>query len=80
MARVRLLSLQILVGFAMLAVWHVLTVYPILGDPKKIQFFFSDLILGKFRNHGFYFADISKFFHISPKHTKFRLIIPRDLA
>jgi NitT/TauT family transport system permease protein len=25
----------------MLAIWHVLTVYPIIGQPKQIQFFFS---------------------------------------
>ncbi|KMO24898.1 ABC transporter permease, partial [Methylobacterium aquaticum] len=30
-----------LVGLAGLAIWHVLTVYPILGSPKQIQFFFS---------------------------------------
>jgi NitT/TauT family transport system permease protein len=41
MARVKLLSLQILIGLIMLLIWHVLTVYPIIGDPKKIQFFFS---------------------------------------
>jgi NitT/TauT family transport system permease protein len=41
MNRVRLLSLQVLVGIGMLVVWHVLTVYPIVGSPKQIQFFFS---------------------------------------
>ena len=41
MTRVRLLALQILVGVGMLVLWHVLTVYPIIGDPKNVQFFFS---------------------------------------
>ena len=41
MNRLRLLVLQIAVGIGFLAVWHVLTVYPILGAPKQIQFFFS---------------------------------------
>ena len=39
--RLGLLALQILVGLIGLAIWHVLTVYPILGAPKQIQFFFS---------------------------------------
>ena len=39
--RLGLLALQILVGLVGLAIWHVLTVYPILGAPKQIQFFFS---------------------------------------
>jgi NitT/TauT family transport system permease protein len=41
MERLKLTALQIGVGLAALLIWHVLTVYPILGDPKKIQFFFS---------------------------------------
>jgi len=41
MTRTKLLTLQVLVGLTMLAIWHVLTVYPILGQPKQIQFFFS---------------------------------------
>ena len=41
MNRVRLLALQVGVGIAMLVLWHVLTVYPILGAPRQIQFFFS---------------------------------------
>jgi NitT/TauT family transport system permease protein len=40
-SRTRLFALQILVGVAMLVIWHVLTVYPIIGQPKQIQFFFS---------------------------------------
>jgi NitT/TauT family transport system permease protein len=39
--RLGLLALQILVGLVALAIWHVLTVYPILGQPKQVQFFFS---------------------------------------
>jgi NitT/TauT family transport system permease protein len=41
MNRTRLLILQILVGLGILVIWHVLTVYPIIGQPKQIQFFFS---------------------------------------
>jgi NitT/TauT family transport system permease protein len=41
MKRVRLLSLQILVMVVFLLVWHVVTAYPIMGDVKTIQFFFS---------------------------------------
>ncbi|MGL5362023.1 MAG: ABC transporter permease [Bosea sp. (in: a-proteobacteria)] len=41
MNRIKLLSLQLLVAVVFLAIWHVLTVYPLIGDPKKIQFFFS---------------------------------------
>lgn len=41
MNRLKLLTLQIGVGLFVLLVWHVLTAYPILGDPKQIQFFFS---------------------------------------
>jgi NitT/TauT family transport system permease protein len=39
--RVKLLGLQIAVGLGFLGVWHALTVYPILGPTKQIQFFFS---------------------------------------
>jgi NitT/TauT family transport system permease protein len=39
--RLTLLALQVLVGLFGLAVWHVLTVYPIVGQPRQIQFFFS---------------------------------------
>jgi NitT/TauT family transport system permease protein len=41
MSRTRLLTLQVLVGLGILLLWHVLTVYPIIGQPKQIQFFFS---------------------------------------
>ncbi|TXM68032.1 ABC transporter permease [Methylobacterium sp. WL120] len=41
MNRFGLLALQILVGVAGFAIWHVLTVYPVLGQPRQIQFFFS---------------------------------------
>jgi NitT/TauT family transport system permease protein len=41
MKRVKLLSLQILVMVVFLLVWHVVTAYPIMGDVKTIQFFFS---------------------------------------
>jgi NitT/TauT family transport system permease protein len=41
MKRVKLLSLQILVMVGFLLVWHVVTAYPIMGDVKTIQFFFS---------------------------------------
>jgi NitT/TauT family transport system permease protein len=41
MNRVKLTALQVLVGVAALALWHVLTVYPIIGSPRNIQFFFS---------------------------------------
>jgi NitT/TauT family transport system permease protein len=41
MSRPKLLAMQVGVGLAMLLLWHVLTVYPILGAPKQIQFFFS---------------------------------------
>ncbi len=33
--RLGLLALQILVGLVGLAIWHVLTVYPILGAPSR---------------------------------------------
>ncbi|HKH33341.1 MAG TPA: ABC transporter permease [Beijerinckiaceae bacterium] len=41
MNRAKLLALQVLVGIGMLVIWHVLTVYPIIGAPKQVQFFFS---------------------------------------
>jgi NitT/TauT family transport system permease protein len=41
MKQLKLLFLQVLVAVIGLAIWHVLTVYPVIGDPKKIQFFFS---------------------------------------
>ena len=41
MNRLVLLALQVGVALVGLAVWHVLTVYPVLGQPKQIQFFFS---------------------------------------
>jgi NitT/TauT family transport system permease protein len=41
MSRTKLLAWQVGVGFALLVLWHVVTVYPILGSPKQIQFFFS---------------------------------------
>jgi NitT/TauT family transport system permease protein len=39
--RLGLLALQVLVGLTGLAIWHVLTVYPVFGAPKQVQFFFS---------------------------------------
>jgi NitT/TauT family transport system permease protein len=41
MNQAKLRLLQVGVGIAALILWHVLTVYPILGSPKQIQFFFS---------------------------------------
>ncbi|MGO4666144.1 ABC transporter permease [Bosea sp. 2YAB26] len=41
MNRLTLLALQILVAVVFLLIWHVFTVYPLLGDTKTIQFFFS---------------------------------------
>ncbi len=41
MNRTLLLSLQIGVAVAMIAVWHVLTTTTLIGDPDKLQFFFS---------------------------------------
>jgi NitT/TauT family transport system permease protein len=41
MKRARLVALQILVAVLGLAVWHVLTTTWVMGDPKKLQFFFS---------------------------------------
>jgi NitT/TauT family transport system permease protein len=39
--RTKLVAWQVGVGIGMLMLWHVLTVYPILGAPRQIQFFFS---------------------------------------
>ena len=44
MSGLRLLLLQIGVGLAMLLVWHLVSTYPIVGDVKTIQFFFSNPI------------------------------------
>jgi NitT/TauT family transport system permease protein len=41
MKRVKLLFLQAMVMVVALAIWHVVTAYPIMGDVKTIQFFFS---------------------------------------
>jgi len=41
MSRARLLFLQAMVMVVFLLFWHVATAYPILGDIKTIQFFFS---------------------------------------
>jgi NitT/TauT family transport system permease protein len=41
MNRSKLLVLQVLVAVVLLAIWHVITVYPIVGQPKNLQFFFS---------------------------------------
>lgn len=41
MNRLTLLLAQLGVGLAILAVWHVLTAYPIFGSVKNAQFFFS---------------------------------------
>ncbi len=41
MKRATLLALQVGVGLLLLVIWHVLTAYPILGDVKTAQFFFS---------------------------------------
>ena len=41
MTRLRLLALQFGVGVALLVLWHVLTVYPVIGEPRQVQFFFS---------------------------------------
>ena len=41
MSRTKLVALQVAVGLGFLALWHVLTVYPILGPTRQIQFFFS---------------------------------------
>jgi NitT/TauT family transport system permease protein len=41
MNRLKLLACQLGVAVALLLVWHVITVYPIVGSPKQLQFFFS---------------------------------------
>ena len=41
MNRAKLLALQIGVGIGLLLIWHVLTVYPVVGQPRQVQFFFS---------------------------------------
>jgi NitT/TauT family transport system permease protein len=41
MNRAKLIALQAGVGLALLVLWHVLTVYPVIGQPRQIQFFFS---------------------------------------
>ena len=41
MSRARLLALQVLVAVLGLAFWHLLTTTSLVGDPKKMQFFFS---------------------------------------
>ena len=41
MSRLQLLAAQIGVGLVGLLVWHVVTVTPLFGNPKNIQFFFS---------------------------------------
>ncbi|HEY1243405.1 MAG TPA: ABC transporter permease [Hyphomicrobiaceae bacterium] len=53
MNRARLLALQILVAVLGLVFWHVLTTTSFLGDPKKMQFFFStpfDVLARSFRD------------------------------
>ncbi|KPF66293.1 ABC transporter permease [Bosea sp. AAP35] len=41
MKRAKLLFLQAMVMVGFLLIWHVVTAYPIMGDVKTIQFFFS---------------------------------------
>jgi NitT/TauT family transport system permease protein len=41
MRRGTLLAWQIGVAVALLALWHILTAYPLLGDVRQIRFFFS---------------------------------------
>lgn len=41
MNRLKLLALQVLVMIICLGIWHVVTVYPLFGETKTIQFFFS---------------------------------------
>ena len=41
MSRLKLLLLQILVMIVALAIWHVISNFPIFGDVKTIRFFFS---------------------------------------
>ncbi len=40
-SRLKLLTLQVLVAVVFLGLWHVATAYPVFGEVKKIQFFFS---------------------------------------
>jgi NitT/TauT family transport system permease protein len=52
MARIKLVALQAAVGLGFLVLWHVLTAYPILGQTRQIQFFFStplDVLARAFR-------------------------------
>jgi NitT/TauT family transport system permease protein len=41
MNRAKLLVAQVGVAVVLLAIWHVVTAYPIFGNPKQVQFFFS---------------------------------------
>jgi NitT/TauT family transport system permease protein len=41
MNRLKLLACQVGVAILLLLIWHVVTVYPLFGDPRKTQFFFS---------------------------------------
>ena len=41
MNRAKLLVAQLAVALVGLAIWHVVTVYPLFGEPKNLQFFFS---------------------------------------
>ena len=41
MNRTKLLFMQVAVGLGLLALWHVVTVYPVFGSVKNAQFFFS---------------------------------------
>jgi NitT/TauT family transport system permease protein len=41
MSRAKLLAMQVGVGLTILLAWHVLTVYPLVGSTKNVQFFFS---------------------------------------
>ncbi|AMJ60585.1 ABC transporter permease [Bosea sp. PAMC 26642] len=41
MNRLKLLGLQVMVMIVFLLIWHVVTAYPLLGETKTIQFFFS---------------------------------------
>ena len=41
MSRTKLLALQIGVGLAMIGAWHVVSNYPVMGEVKQVQFFFS---------------------------------------
>jgi NitT/TauT family transport system permease protein len=53
MNRAWLLVLQILVAVLGLAIWHVITTTTLVGDPRKLQFFFStpsDVLVRTFRD------------------------------